>query len=198
MKKLMRHIFNTTTIENTVNYMLILANATGMRVGEILGLTFDAVDLERRIIHVRQAYDYVITESSVREIAIDKMTAKYLSDIVADRMELSRQSGRNTDGFIFVNRGTLKPISWAMVNKVLTRHCEQVGVPRITSHAFRHTHISYLLNNDIYEQYVSERVGHADTTMIRRVYGHVLDELKTKSDSKVIHLVDKQISSAGQ
>ena len=206
MKKLMRHIFSTTTIENTVNYMLILANATGMRVGEILGLTFDAVDLERRIIHVRQAYDYVIThrakttktESSVREIAIDKMTAKYLSDIVADRMELSQQSGRNSDGFIFVNRGTLKPISWAMVNKVLTRHCEQVGVPRITSHAFRHTHISYLLNNDIYEQYVSERVGHADTTMIRRVYGHVLDELKTKSDSKVIHLVDKQISSAGQ
>ena len=126
------------------------------------------------------------------------MTAKYLSDIVADRMELSRQSGRNTDGFIFVNRGTLKPISWAMVNKVLTRHCEQVGIPRITSHGFRHTHISYLLNNDIYEQYVSERVGHADTTMIRRVYGHVLDELKTKSDSKVIHLVDKQISSAGQ
>lgn len=204
MKKLMRHIFNTTTIENTVNYMLILANATGMRVGEILGLTFDAVDLERRIIHVRQAYDYVIThkakatktESSVREIAIDKMTAKYLSDIVADRMELSRQSGRNSDGFIFVNRNSFKPISWAMVSKVLTRHCERAGVPRITTHAFRHTHISYLLNNDVYEQYVSERVGHADTTMIRRVYGHVLDELKAKSDDKVIHLLDMQKSSA--
>ena len=204
MNKLMHQVLETTTLDNTVNYILILANATGMRIGEILGLTFDDVDIANQVISVRQSYDYVLThkakatktESSVRQVKVDKVTCSYLAEIVDDRRNLCRSSEKNVDGFIFINRNTFKPISWTMVNKVLTRHCERAGVPRITTHAFRHTHISYLLNNDVYEQYVSERVGHADTTMIRRVYGHVLDELKSKSDDKVIHLLDMQKSSA--
>lgn len=204
MNKLMNQVLETTTLDNTANYILILANATGMRIGEILGLTFDDVDIDGQVISVRQSYDYVLThkakatktESSVRQVKVDKVTCSYLAEIADDRRSLCRTSDKNVDGFIFINRNTFKPISWTMVNKVLTRHCERAGVPRITTHAFRHTHISYLLNNDVYEQYVSERVGHADTTMIRRVYGHVLDELKAKSDDKVIHLLDMQKSSA--
>lgn len=204
MNKLMSQVIETTTLDNTANYILILANATGMRIGEILGLTFDDVDIANQVISVRQSYDYVLThkakatktESSVRQVKVDKVTCSYLAEIVDDRRILCKTSDKNVDGFIFINRNTFKPISWTMVNKVLTRHCERAGVPRITTHAFRHTHISYLLNNDVYEQYVSERVGHADTTMIRRVYGHVLDELKAKSDDKVIHLLDIQKSSA--
>ena len=204
MIKLMNQVLETTTLDNTANYILILANATGMRIGEILGLTFDDVDIANQVISVRQSYDYVLThkakatktESSVRQVKVDKVTSSYLAEIVDDRRSLCKTSDKNVDGFIFINRNTFKPISWTMVNKVLTRHCERAGVPRITTHAFRHTHISYLLNNDVYEQYVSERVGHADTTMIRRVYGHVLDELKAKSDDKVIHLLDIQKSSA--
>ena len=204
MNKLMHQVLETTTLDNTANYILILANATGMRIGEILGLTFDDVDIDGQVISVRQSYDYVLThkakatktESSVRQVKVDKVTCSYLAEIVDDRRILCKTSDKNVDGFIFINRNTFKPISWTMVNKVLTRHCERAEVPRITTHAFRHTHISYLLNNDVYEQYVSERVGHADTTMIRRVYGHVLDELKAKSDDKVIHLLDIQKSSA--
>lgn len=204
MNKLMHQVLETTTLDNTANYILILANATGMRIGEILGLTFGDVDIANQVISVRQSYDYVLThkakatktESSVRQVKVDKVTCSYLAEIVDDRRNLCNTSDKNVDGFIFINRNTFKPISWTMVNKVLTRHCERAGVPRITTHAFRHTHISYLLNNDVYEQYVSERVGHADTTMIRRVYGHVLDELKSKSDDKVIHLLDMQKSSA--
>lgn len=204
MNKLMHQVLETTTLDNTANYILILANATGMRIGEILGLTFDDVDIDGQVISVRQSYDYVLThkakatktESSVRQVKVDKVTCSYLAEIVDDRRILCKTSDKNVDGFIFINRNTFKPISWTMVNKVLTRHCERAGVPRITTHAFRHTHISYLLNNDVYEQYVSERVGHADTTMIRRVYVHVLDELKAKSDDKVIHLLDIQKSSA--
>ena len=177
MNKLMHQVLETTTLDNTANYILILANATGMRIGEILGLTFGDVDI-------------------ANQVKVDKVTCSYLAEIVDDRRSLCKTSDKNVDGFIFINRNTFKPISWTMVNKVLTRHCERAGVPRITTHAFRHTHISYLLNNDVYEQYVSERVGHADTTMIRRVYGHVLDELKAKSDDKVIHLLDMQKSSA--
>lgn len=204
MNKLMHQVLETTTLDNTANYILILANATGMRIGEILGLTFGDVDIANQVISVRQSYDYVLThkakatktESSVRQVKVDKVTCSYLAEIVDDRRNLCKTSDKNVDGFIFINRNTFKPISWTMVNKVLTRHCERAGVPRITTHAFRHTHISYLLNNDVYEQYVSERVGHADTTMIRRVYGHVLDELKAKSDDRVIHLLDIQKSSA--
>lgn len=204
MNKLMHQVLETTTLDNTANYILILANATGMRIGEILGLTFGDVDIANQVISVRQSYDYVLThkakatktESSVRQVKVDKVTCSYLAEIVDDRRNLCKTSDKNVDGFIFINRNTFKPISWTMVNKVLTRHCERAGVSRITTHAFRHTHISYLLNNDVYEQYVSERVGHADTTMIRRVYGHVLDELKSKSDDKVIHLLDMQKSSA--
>ena len=47
MIKLMHQVLETTTIDNTVNYILILANATGMRIGEILGLTFDDIDIAK-------------------------------------------------------------------------------------------------------------------------------------------------------
>ena len=82
MIKLMHQVLETTTIDNTVNYILILANATGMRIGEILGLTFDDIDIANQVISIRQSYDYVLThkakatktESSVRQVKVDKVT----------------------------------------------------------------------------------------------------------------------------
>ena len=103
MIKLMHQVLETTTIDNTVNYILILANATGMRIGEILGLTFDDIDIANQVISIRQSYDYVLThkakatktESSVRQVKVDKVTYSYLAEIVDDRPSLCRTSNKN-------------------------------------------------------------------------------------------------------
>lgn len=200
MTSLMQTIYNRIRIDRTSLYVFIVAYSTGMRIGDILALTFNDVDLENRIIHIRHSLDYVKTKqikstknkSSVRDIVFDPLTTTYLSDIIQDRKNLIDCEKINPNGLIFVNRITQLPISWSAIQKALDKLCEQAQVPKITTHGFRHSHVSYLLNHDVYDQYVAERVGHADTTMIKKVYGHVLDELKQESDRKIIDLMNKK------
>ena len=196
----MQIVYDRIRIDRTALYVFIVEHATGMRIGEILALTNDDIDLDNRIIHIRHSLDYVKTkqikttknESSVRDIVIDPTTTTYLNEIMEDRKNLPRSKKINPNGFIFFNRATQVPISWNNVQKVLDKLCEQVQVTRITTRGFRHSHVSYLLNHDIYDQHVAERVGHADTTMIRKVYDHVLDELKQSPNRKIVDLMDKK------
>lgn len=72
--------------------------------------------------------------------------------------------------------------------KVLTK---EVGIKQIRFHGLRHSHVSYLLHNDVNIRYVSERIGHANTKITQETYAHMLPEMKSSQESRATNLFER-------
>lgn len=51
--------------------------------------------------------------------------------------------------------------------------CEATKLPSLTFHELRHTYASALVNHGIPLAYVAAQLGHTDTRMVERFYGHL-------------------------
>ena len=157
--------------------------ATGMRRGEVLGLRWQDVDLERRVLHVRQA---VVPVGGVAQIGPTKngrsraIHGIYPSVLAALREHKARQNARRLEmgplwrdhGLVFCSEvGT--PIQPRNLARDYDRWVARAGVPRIRIHDQRHTNASLLLQMGTDIKVVSERLGHAQTSITMDVYHHV-------------------------
>ena len=73
----------------------------------------------------------------------------------------------------------------------LDRRCKEIGIPRFTFHAFRHTHASLLLNAGISYKELQYRLGHANITMTLDIYSH----LSRDKEKEAVAYFEKAISS---
>lgn len=67
-------------------------------------------------------------------------------------------------------------------NRVWVPACQAAGLdPRPRVHDARHTHASWLIAQGIRLEVVQDRLGHEDYTTTRRVYGHLLPDLRREA-----------------
>ena len=75
----------------------------------------------------------------------------------------------------------------------LSRSCERLiakaGMPKISVHSQRHTHVTLLLLNGSNVKAVSERVGHASIGITLGTYGHVMQEQRREVADRVESLL---------
>ncbi|EGQ3431615.1 tyrosine-type recombinase/integrase, partial [Staphylococcus pseudintermedius] len=76
------------------------------------------------------------------------------------------------------------------VNKSLNNTCEKLGIKKITSHAIRHTHCSFLLSKGVSIQYISKRLGHKNIKVTLEVYSHLLEESFEEENKKAVSLLN--------
>ncbi|KHJ56492.1 integrase, partial [Lacticaseibacillus rhamnosus] len=88
---------------------------------------------------------------------------------------------------IFVSSGH-SPVS-AEINKILTQKLKSLGLPRITFHGLRHTHASILLYQGVSVLSVSKRLGHSNITTTQATYLHVIKELETQDNEKILSIL---------
>jgi integrase len=62
---------------------------------------------------------------------------------------------------------------WHTVVRDLKRACERAGIPPATPNDLRRTFCSWLCQAGVHERVCADLMGHADTTMVRAVYGHL-------------------------
>lgn len=183
------------------NFMIYLAGMTGMRFGELIGLTWDNVNYDKKYINVVQTWDYQLNtgflptknEQSVRKISIDDGTLEELSNFQSEQNKLFRSLDvTNRYQLVFSNAIT-NAISNNAINKQLSKLCKQSGIDTpLTLHGLRHTHASVLLYKDINILAVSKRLGHKDLSITMSVYSHILKELEEK-ENKHIATILKEI-----
>lgn len=183
------------------NFMIYLAGMTGMRFGELIGLTWDNVNYDKKYINVVQTWDYQLNtgflptknEQSVRKISIDDSTLEELSNFQSEQNKLFRSLDvTNRYQLVFSNAIT-NAISNNAINKQLSKLCKQSGIDTpLTLHGLRHTHASVLLYKDINILAVSKRLGHKDLSITMSVYSHILKELEEK-ENKHIATILKEI-----
>lgn len=131
---------------------LLWAVYTGGRKGEVAGLRWEDVDLERQQLHIRGTK----TEKADRWIPLHPLLNAWV---------IERTSSR-------ARRGKLLQ-RWSNVNDDLIEACERAKMDRVNMNDLRRTFCSWMLQAAVPIAVVADLMGHVDTKMVSRVYGHL-------------------------
>jgi len=153
--------------------------ATGMRFGEMAGLHVEDLDFKELVVYIRRStfmHQEVTPKSKAghREVDVDSDTMAIVKDYLGDR----------TSGRVFQSRnGT--PLVCGNVNRyVLKPLCEQVGIPKGTTHAFRHGRVSVLQQNGVPGDLIKRWVGHSSLKTTSK-YSHFTKEFRKETASRL-------------
>lgn len=163
--------------------MLVMAAGTGMRQGEVFGLTIDRLDFLRRTVRVdRQLVDGSFgppkTDSSVRTIPLPKTVV----DALAAHLQ-AHPAGE--DGFVFTRasgapwRRSAFSVEWTRARRV-TGAAEDV-----TLHSFRHYYASLLIRHSESVKVVQTRLGHATAAERLDTYSHLWPDSEDRTRDAV-------------
>lgn len=184
---------------------IFLGGQTGMRVSEVLGLTWSDINFQDYTIDVNKSWDYIVgdfkatkTPSSVRTIEVLPKVMQLLKMVRTQQAEWKIKSGirDKNDSVFFGQHGQV--LTSAALNKELKRLQSMVGIPKymqITFHGLRHTHVSFLLAKGIDIYYISKRLGHANIKITMSVYSHLLDTQRETQSQKALKALDSLVES---
>lgn len=170
--------------------LYVVALSTGMRQGEILGLTWPDVvlDDDGARIHVRRALQRIAgryelvepkTQRSVRTIELPAFAAAALArhlGLQAAERELLGIEDPDPD-LVFTNR-LGGPLDGMNVTHAWQRHLVAAGLPRQRFHDARHAAATTMYALGAGHRDVMEALGHSSITTTMNVYTHVLEERK--------------------
>lgn len=161
---------------------------TGMRYGELAALSYkEDIDFSKKTIHIRHTYDFRLKKRTAPKTAKSDriITApQKVLDIIKEQILENTKNGFDTDS-IFIN--TLgEPITSARVIIPLKNHGKKLGIDKnITTHMFRHSHISLLAELGIPLTAIMDRVGHSDSKTTLEIYSHVTQKMVSDISSKL-------------
>lgn len=180
-----------------IMYMMIfIAMKTGARLSEFAGLTRSDVLYDKNSLNIDKSWDYkgIAKEgskfqptkniASIREVIVDNETMdllkKYTEWLDQHQIETQEKTLFMIEGLRLHNSTT---------NDHLVRLLKELNIEPITMHKLRHTHASYLIAKNVPLQVVAKRLGHTNTNMIQKVYGHLLEETEQMGNRMIVEMI---------
>lgn len=190
--------------DSHIYIFLLLALYTGLRKGELLALTWDDVDYDKKLLRVnksrtgsRKAITTQITtpktKSSNRKIPLNDTVLEALKAEKKRQDEHAEILGKGYDkSSSFIIRTVLgKPyVNLSAINRVVNRLTEKAGLPHCTIHGFRHSVASILDDNGVPIQDISVLLGHESVQTTERIY---INRRKT-AKAETIETLDNAIN----
>jgi integrase len=166
--------------------LVLLGAATGMRSGELRGLTVDrliwgdhlTVRVDRQLTTTEPTWGPPKTSKSDRAVTVDDTAAGML------QYHMARWPPHET-GLIFTGRenGPLARTSIATAWAAATKGMELPD--RSGLHALRHYHASLLIAAGVSVTAVADRLGHQDSTETLKTYAHLWPNDEARSRDAV-------------
>lgn len=169
----------------------LIALTTGMRRGEILGLRWKDVDLDRRALSVAQTLEETKdgltfkapkTEKSRRTISLPALTVEALRTHRKRQAEAMLALGKRP--LLVCCRETGEPLHPRAVTKSFSRLVRRLDF-KVRFHDLRHTHISHLLAAGVHPKVASERAGHASVSITLDVYSHLIPGMQEDAAARI-------------
>jgi integrase len=171
-----------------------LAAMTGLRPGEVLGLSIDDLDFEQRLIFVRRSawYRHLISPKNSRSVATVPMPEP-LAELLTNYLASWRP---NEKKLLFSNlRGN--PYSENKVVQIrLWPILDALSIPRCGMHAFRHSHGSLLHSSGASLKVAQAQLRHADATTTSRYYLHVVPSEQRDAVERVARILCPDVASS--
>ena len=155
--------------------------ATGLRRGELLGLKWSDIDLDKGIIHVRRQ---VLRQNGKVVEAPLKTKNSYRNIVIGtDAIEVLRGIDQK-DEYVFPSPygGPMSPDS---VLHMLQRVLKRAGLERIRFHDLRHTFSVLALQNGVDVKTLSAMLGHYSAGFILDTYAHVTTSMQKQAVNAV-------------
>lgn len=170
--------------------LYVVALATGMRFGEILGLRWENVDLRAGTLNVNQQLCEVGGGRVEGPPKKDSIRSFFLppAAIAALRKQRERLASEDLANcpWVFPDRrgGPLRQSN--LTRRSFYPIIERAGIKKITFHGIRHTFATLALGEaQIDLKTVQELLGHADPALTLRIYSHALPGNKRAAAAKI-------------
>jgi len=178
---------------------IYLALLFGLRRSEILGLRWDALDFEKRTLHVRRTVTRLKThveregtknKSSNRIISIPEVARNYLTEVRSKQIRQLNEFGIEHDDNMYVccwPDG--KAYETSYISHKFGKLVVKLNLPRIRFHDLRHSAASILISQGNNIKDVSEFLGHSQTSTTLNIYAHAYKDASValmKSYSEVL------------
>lgn len=170
--------------------LFTLIARTGLRIGETLALTWDDISFDFKTVTINKTLVYPLnstpylstpkTKKSERTIKLDDLTSKVLKKHRINQKEviLKYENYKATKDNVIFHQHEGRWLRTNVVREYFKEVCKRAGLPVLSPHALRHTHAVHLLEAGVSTKYVSERLGHASTTITSDTYLHVTEKIE--------------------
>ena len=181
----------------------------GLRTGEVIGLTWDAINWDKRTLTVNKTLEFrhkqqewragpPKTKNSYRTIPLTNRAYEILQEArikwengkksstlnkILTYMDLrtGQQSKLVMADLVFINYRTGEPAKNSSYDTHLYKLCDEAGIKRVSMHALRHTYATRAIESGMQPKVLQKLLGHGSikTTMDR--YVHVTDDSMNKA-----------------
>ena len=192
--------------EGTFYYELfVLALETGMRIGELCGLTWEDIDFRDKLLHVRHTLCYFSkggkyvfemhdtkTDNGERVIPLTEKAIKTLKKQKIRKQEIILKGKMPVEGYenlVFVtrnNRPTQQFIIQECMNLIIQR-IQKVNenFEAFTPHTFRHSFATRAIENGMQPKVLSKLLGHGQLQITMDLYCHVMEDTLVEEMKKM-------------
>ena len=174
---------------------------SGMRIGELLALTWDDVNFTDNTISINKTLSKNVkgrpaiydpkTETSKRVLDMDSETMQVLRRWQVQQASYLLKRGINAmagDQLVFSNRA-----NDLMRLEVIREWCYRIlkagNLPNVTLHGFRHTHATLLFSGGASVKEVQTRLGHSKVQTTLDIYTHLTKQDQKETINKFVRLM---------
>lgn len=188
-KKIMRFVEDNFTFRNLGIFICL---STGIRIGEICALTWDDIDIENGVIHIRKTIQRIyIREKGIRhtELMIDTpKTATSIRDIpmTKDLLSVLKPLRKVVNDSFFVLTNDSTPTEPRTYRNYYKKLLVKLDIPPIKFHGLRHSFATRCIESHCDYKTVSVILGHSNISTTLNLYVHPNYEQKKKCIDKML------------
>lgn len=172
---------------------------TGMRIGELLALTWDDVDGEIKINktqictpkngHMVIEVNRAKTDKSTRSIPITQNISSLVNLLKQRRNEDKLKAGQEwRENNLIIARENGEPTTAYLCRINIKRLCIANGLPTINPHQLRHSYATRAITAGVNPRIVQELLGHSDITTTMKIYAEVEEKAKVDAVLKITQM----------